>query len=583
MSHPETVRVAAVQLSVGEDAATNLATCVRMVGQAADQGARLIVLPEFCNHVSWYDGREHAQRMAQALDGPFIQGVAAVARDRRVWVMVNVTLRRPDGRVTGTNVLIDDQGAVVATSDKQVLMGSERDHLDGAIEAGPVVTTPFGRVGMYSCMDGVINETPRGLALRGAQVLLNSLNSFARDEASLHIPVRAPENRVWIIAANKVGPLVPEAAIGAVSKAVGVPEDRLHGAGESQIVAPDGTVVAQGPVTGEAVVVADIEVARADDKRRPDGTHVFASRRPEAYAPLVSAPHGRRKPAGDSSLVVAVVQPAADGVAAIEEVADRVREAVAQGAQLIVLPELFCFEDGLVADLDEAAGRTAVATAALEEAVRGSTAHVVASLPEAGGHVGVVIGANGVVHRQTQLHRSARHAGWQTRLADPATGIEVLELPWGRLAVVVGDDAIFPETFRLATLAEAEVVALPFHVQEAWELRTGLVERAAENRLNLVAASRPTPNGAGVIIDLPADFTLWAAWSKPFDGVISRPDVSAAECAATTMVGEVSPAQAANRFVSKGTDLVDGRPWQLMDALVARQEEPRTEPVPAAR
>ena len=158
-----------------------------------------------------------------------------------------------------------------------------------------------------------------------------------------------------------------------------------------------------------------------------------------------------------------------------------------------------------------------------------------------GAHVGVVLGAEGVVHRQTQLHASARHAGWVRALGDPATGIAVLALPWGRLAVVVGDDAIYPETFRLATLADAEVVALPFHVQEPWELRTGLVERAGENRLNVVAASRPTPHGAGAVINLPKDFTLWAAWDKPFDGVISHPDVDRVPAEPVTYLREVQP------------------------------------------
>ena len=80
---------------------------------------------------------------------------------------------------------------IVATSDKQVLMGGERLHIAEGVDHSPVVDTPFGRVGMYSCMDGVIFETPRMLAVRGAQLLLNSLNSFALDEAALHVPVRA--------------------------------------------------------------------------------------------------------------------------------------------------------------------------------------------------------------------------------------------------------------------------------------------------------------------------------------------------------------------------------------------------------
>src|SRR5437868_976030 len=83
----------------------------------------------------------------------------------------------------------------------------------------------------------------RALALRGAQILCNSLNSFALDEGSLHIPVRAAENRVFVVAANKIGALIPEALLEPVSAQTGIPVRFLSGAGDSQIVAPDGTVL----------------------------------------------------------------------------------------------------------------------------------------------------------------------------------------------------------------------------------------------------------------------------------------------------------------------------------------------------
>lgn len=89
-------------------------------------------------------------------------------------------------------------------------------------------------------MDGVIFETPRGLALRGAQVLGNSLNSFALDEASLHVPVRAAENRVFVVAANKVGPLVPEGLLEAVAARIKEAPRFLHGAGERPDRRPEG-------------------------------------------------------------------------------------------------------------------------------------------------------------------------------------------------------------------------------------------------------------------------------------------------------------------------------------------------------
>src|SRR6478735_5686453 len=158
------VRVAAVQFAVTEDVEENLATCLRMTDRAVAEGAQVVVLPEFCNHVSWYDDREHARRMAQTLDGPFVTALAAKAAEHGIHLMANCTLAREDGRTTGSNILFAPDGEILADTDKQVLMGSERDHLDSAIAPSPIIETAFGRVGLYSCMDGVINETPRMLA-----------------------------------------------------------------------------------------------------------------------------------------------------------------------------------------------------------------------------------------------------------------------------------------------------------------------------------------------------------------------------------------------------------------------------------
>jgi predicted amidohydrolase len=535
------VRVAAVQFAVTEDVEENLATCLRMTDQAAAEGARVVVLPEFCNHVSWYDDREHARRMAQTLDGPFVAALAAKAREHGIHLMANVTLASEDGRTTGSNILLGPDGTILAVTDKQVLMGSERDHLDPAVAASPVVETGFGRVGLYSCMDGVINETPRMLAVGGAQVLLNSLNSFALDEASLHVPVRAVENRVWVVAANKVGPLVPARSIAMVAERVGVPVEMLHGAGESQIVAPDGTIVAMAPRTGEAVVVADIEVGAADDKRRPDGTDVMTSRRPELYGPILDAPRGRQREAGADELVTAIVNPA-DG----DDVASLLSDALATGAGLVVLPEL--------ADL---------APSAIVAELAGSTSYVATSVAEGDAHVGLLLSAEGVELRQPQLHASAQHP-WATVLGD---GLGVVDLPWGRLALVVGDDALYPETFRLASLQDVDVVAVPFTTQAAADLDPLLLERAAENRLNVAVASRRGAYGGGALFPLSTDFTLWAPDRAPFSGIISRPDPVLAVNAVE--VATLRPACAVNRFVSKGTDLVDGRPWELAAVLVA--------------
>jgi predicted amidohydrolase len=177
----------------------------------------------------------------------------------------------------------------------------------------------------------------------------------------------------------------------------------------------------------------------------------------------------------------------------------------------------------------------------------------------------VLIGRNGVIARQQQLHHSARHATWATVLGDALT---VTQLPFGRCAIVVGDDSLYPETFRLAALQNAEVAALPLHLMEKWELETGLPERSAENRMCLLIASRPTPVGASAIMTLHEDFTLMTPWkTRPFDGNISTPVVTRAAPQAGLTTAAIHPANAQNRFVSHRTDVVDGRPWHLVQGI----------------
>jgi predicted amidohydrolase len=530
------VRVAAVQFAVDRDVPGNLATCLRMVDRAAAEGASIIVLPEFCNRLSWYADREDALRHACAPDGPFLAAIAGRAATHRAHVKVNVTLA--DGaRITVSSLLYGPDGALLGRSDKLTLMGAEGDHLDPGTAAGPVIATPHGRLGMYACMEGVTSDVPRDLAVRGAQVLLNSLNSFATDEASLHVPVRAAENRAWVVAANKVGPLLPAELLPAISERLGVPADLLDGAGESQIVAPDGTVVAKGPRTGEAVVVADIDPSLADRKTRPDGTDLFAARRPRLYRPIAETPRPRAAEPGDEKVDVAVVR--SPGL---------VREAAQAGAELIVLPELaFGVDTGPDAVVEE-----------LAAALQGTTAHAVTSVRNGAVHAAYLVSADGLAGSQPQLHASARHAGWA---AEYGERLDVFALPWGRLALVTGDDALYPEVFRLAAIAEADAVAVPCTPAEDWELALGLPERAAENRLNVIASG---PDD-GMILALPADFTLWTEWEGPFEGRISHPLVTRA--AGPVTIAAVHPAQAVNRLVSKNTDLVGGRPAHAVAAL----------------
>ena len=185
MNHKATIRAAAVQFHAGADIDENLSTTLRMLDKAAEVKPDLVVLPEFCNHLSWYDGPEHCAEVSVTLDGPFLRAVAEKAKEKNFYVVVNCTVLRENGDVTGSSLLYSPEGELLGDNTKQIYIGHENDFLKKAEAPGPIVDTPVGRLGMYACMDGVINEPPRTLSLRGAQVLCNSVNSFAGDEGSL--------------------------------------------------------------------------------------------------------------------------------------------------------------------------------------------------------------------------------------------------------------------------------------------------------------------------------------------------------------------------------------------------------------
>jgi hypothetical protein len=114
-------------------------------------------------------------------------------------------------------------------------------------------------------------------------------------------------------------------------------------------------------------------------------------------------------------------------------------------------------------------------------------------------------------------------------------------------------------------------------VQEAWEGRLGLLERAAENRMNVVVGSRPTVAGSSLILALDEDFTLWTTWQKrPFDGNINFPLVTNAGATAGLTAATLYPNAAANRTISQKTDVVASRPWWLAKALLEQTAHDQT-------
>ncbi len=106
------------------------------------------------------------------------------------------------------------------------------------------------------------------------------------------------------------------------------------------------------------------------------------------------------------------------------------------GVKLIVLPELFH-----ITNLESAEKESVEMIRTLQSELK--DAYVATSIVEDGTHVGVLFNKSGVALKQPQLHKSGRHA-W-SKLGDE---MNVFDAEWGRVALVIGNDAIYPETFQ---------------------------------------------------------------------------------------------------------------------------------------
>ena len=556
-------KVAALQFATGTNIDQNLATCIRMIDTAAAVGAQLMVLPEFCNRISWYRDHQQAWDCALELQGDFLAAIAERARHHGCYVLINVSLRRHQPAITVTSLLYGPNGMLLGEADKQSLMGHENDFFTPAARAAGLVDTELGRIGFLACRDGISFEPSRRLALAGADLLCNSLNSFAFDEASLHVRARAAENRLFMIAANKVGPLVPEAELPQVSAMTAIPQALLYGAGESQVVGADGSPIEAGKRGVEQVVMAELP-DRNGRLRLSMGA--LARRRPSVYEGLKQDPLAPSIHASDE-VDVALLDPAGEGETAIAR-AEALITALPEGVSLAVLPACFPVSD-VAADWERTVALCRAAESRLIEVCRRKGIAVCTSVIEEGAygwhHAGILLDQGGRRLLQPQLHRCP------LGLAPGGSGLQVIDLPWGRVALLVGDDCLYPELARIAALNGAHcLLVVPGsgvhrQAERAHNLPLLMAARAAENRVCLVAATRA--GEGGVLASLEQEFTLMEPWrERRFDGNINKPLVTAQQGEVT--MATLHPLAAVNKMISANTHLLRDRAHQSTESLL---------------
>jgi deaminated glutathione amidase len=253
------MRVAAVQMTSGASVADNLEHAARLIAQAAQAGASLVLLPE---NFGLMGLRARDKLDAQETDGDGAQQafLARSAREHRLYVIggsVPIACGDPT-RAKQSLLVYGPDGTRIARYDKIHLFrfthGDEDYDEAKTIIAGSEPTTfaaPWGRVGLSICYDVRFPELYRAL---GDVALIVVPAAFTARTGEAHwetlLRARAIENQCYVLAAAQAG----------------VHPGGRRTWGHSMLIDPWGTVV-DVRAEGEGVVIGDIEPGRLADVR----------------------------------------------------------------------------------------------------------------------------------------------------------------------------------------------------------------------------------------------------------------------------------------------------------------------------
>lgn len=247
-------KIAAVQLISRAELAPNIESVQRLVGEAVQQGAEMVVLPEYWG-IMGHSDKDKVGLREELGSGPMQECMIQLAREHKIWLVGGtVPLAAPEAnKVWNTTLVYNPQGELVCRYDKIHLFGftqgKEAYNESNTIMHGAQVGSfeaPFGKVGLSICYDLRFPELFRAIA-PCALLLVPAAFTHTTGQAHWEILLRARaiENQCYVLAAAQGGQH----------------ENGRRTWGQSMLIDPWGNIVAQ-LAEGEGVVVGEIDLGK---------------------------------------------------------------------------------------------------------------------------------------------------------------------------------------------------------------------------------------------------------------------------------------------------------------------------------
>ena len=249
--------------------AQNLSRIADWVQAAGKERASLVCFPEMS--ITGYHIQPVIRDYAESLPGPAFQQLEELAQASGIDILAGMAERDASGSVYATHLFLQPAG--VSGKYRKTHLGPPEQAVFKAGDAAPVFDSKSLCLGIQLCYDAHFPELSTTMALKGAEAIFiphaspggtpeSKLDSWMR-----HLPARAFDNGVFIIACNQTG----ENGTGLSFPGVGL------------VLGPSGTVLASYTGGREHMMLVDLKTADLSAVRKHRMRYFLPHRRPELY------------------------------------------------------------------------------------------------------------------------------------------------------------------------------------------------------------------------------------------------------------------------------------------------------------
>jgi predicted amidohydrolase len=445
----------------------NVKELLKITEEALKNGAKLVVAPEMATTGYDYANREAIRPFVDTIPGKTTDAFAKLAKKYNAYLVFGMAeVEKKTGLYYNSAALVGPEGYIGKY--RKMQMWETEMHWAAWGDLGvPVFDTKIGKIAINICMDSAYYETARLAGIKGTDILAFPTNSSAQTISAL--PARAQQNGMYIISANRSNT-----------------ENGFHMIGGSAIWSPDGKKLAEAPVVmneSEDIDEPTITYATIDprlfDNKNKDALN---ERRPELYKEIVHyvAPWDYTKNTTSHEVVAAALQ-YEPIIGDKEKNKEKIKKLIKQAKKedndlnLVVLPEL-----SLTGPVD---GKSKKEVEAFAEDPKGDTAMFMSNLAkeyqlsivygfiEKKGNAfynsAILMSSNGeTIGKYQKTHLNKYDRKW----AKPGSSLPVFETQdLGRIGVLLGEDARYPEASGVLAVKRADIIAIP----SAWHGQYG--------------------------------------------------------------------------------------------------------------